>query len=721
LVYTTRRYFVRENVYPHIKILVSFVIVVSTIDAHQFGVHWPQAQQKLGMITKMLSLDVQVLGAVTCSWDINFYTYLLVTTLPVVVGWILYQICLCLFWHSDMGRRMYSDKFALAKELWYEFISHAWIVVHPVVTRHLVSFFGCNGVQYHDGRKYFLYVDQRIECYTVEWYRYRGYVIFGLVCYSVMYFVLIAMAISTNYSMMVSDGPIKRKEVAKWMTRQKGALLRCLRRELPAHAIEVECPCVKKYTLEYKRASFVTYGWELLEIIRKASLTTVGFWWSTHQTAGAVATALVISVVALVLHALYYPWKNKSCNRLQLVCLSVTTLIYFMGILIQTQNLTGPDKEGIGVLACVCASTISALALYIVVMEYQSLRKWEASLSKLAHEDRQGPSIEKSLQEFVIDPEDIVLGSILGRGAEGAVHSGEWKGAEVAVKVTTVTAGWLTEGTLEELIADAQSEAKMLAPLRHPNVIVFFGVAVKSTSTAIDIMTVLERCQSSAEAWVLHTDVDISMRQKIGFIHGVAKGMAYLHARMVIHRDLKLANILLNDAFHPKIGDFGLSKKETTMDVAEKTGNVGTPVYMDPHMITEELTAVYTGLKADIYSFGIIIWAVYSRAKPYAKLVKLRRLNMWTLMDAITNDGMRPNAGEDDEAVQVQMPYGVQKLMQRCWHDDPDRRPDAFEEIVDYLGDELKEGSFGGKEELTPTANPMVAALGEGERSAALL
>jgi serine/threonine protein kinase len=113
--------------------------------------------------------------------------------------------------------------------------------------------------------------------------------------------------------------------------------------------------------------------------------------------------------------------------------------------------------------------------------------------------------------------------------------------------------------------------------------------------------------------------------------------------------------------------------------MAEQTTNVGTPVYMAPELMTDDAhIGKYDGSQVDVYSFGILMWAVLTRSKPYETSVASEHLNVWALRDLIIG-GCRPDRQEDGELDVV--PGSVVKLMVQCWEETPSKRPSGFDEI----------------------------------------
>ena len=85
----------------------------------------------------------------------------------------------------------------------------------------------------------------------------------------------------------------------------------------------------------------------------------------------------------------------------------------------------------------------------------------------------------------------------------------------------------------------------------------------------------------------------------------VIRGMHYLHSfePMIVHRDLKSPNLLVDKSFVVKVCDFGLSRMKRNTYLSSKT-NAGTPEWMAPEVLRND----DSDEKADIYSFGVILW-----------------------------------------------------------------------------------------------------------------
>jgi serine/threonine protein kinase len=106
----------------------------------------------------------------------------------------------------------------------------------------------------------------------------------------------------------------------------------------------------------------------------------------------------------------------------------------------------------------------------------------------------------------------------------------------------------------------------------------------------------------------------------------------------------------------------------------EMTSNLGTTAWCAPELLTTSSKARYS-VKVDVYSFGMVLWELWERKRPYEELA-----SRFDIMDAIRS-GTRPT-------ISSSCPPALMSLIQRCWQGDPSRRP-MFQYIVRYLKDEL--------------------------------
>ena len=145
-------------------------------------------------------------------------------------------------------------------------------------------------------------------------------------------------------------------------------------------------------------------------------------------------------------------------------------------------------------------------------------------------------------------------------------------------------------------------------------------------------------------------------------LQDIARGARFLHAAdpKIIHGDLKAANVLVDGRFRAKIADFGLSGKKKCL------GASGTPYWMAPELLRRESG---NSAESDVYSFGIILYELYSRQDPYEGENPTRVLN--EIVDKKINK--RPPVPEV-------CPTRIAEIMKECVDANPEKRP-TFEEI----------------------------------------
>ncbi|XP_075673784.1 putative serine/threonine-protein kinase PBL7 [Castanea sativa] len=191
--------------------------------------------------------------------------------------------------------------------------------------------------------------------------------------------------------------------------------------------------------------------------------------------------------------------------------------------------------------------------------------------------------------------------SFIGEGGFGIVYKGKLGRTGQVVAVKKLNHSGL-QGDPEFLV-----EVLMLTLLRHPNLVTLFGYCAEGNQRLL----VYEYMSLGSLEDHLHDlppdkePLDWNTRMMIAA--GAAKGLEFLHHQAeppVIFRDLKSANILLGEGFHPKLSDFGLAKFGPSGDKSHVSTRVmGTQGYCAPEYATSgKLTS-----KSDIYSFGVVL------------------------------------------------------------------------------------------------------------------
>ncbi|RYR18619.1 hypothetical protein Ahy_B03g063240 isoform B [Arachis hypogaea] len=192
----------------------------------------------------------------------------------------------------------------------------------------------------------------------------------------------------------------------------------------------------------------------------------------------------------------------------------------------------------------------------------------------------------------------------IGRGGFGIVYKGTLKdGRQVAVK--TLSAG-SRQGVREFL-----TEIKTISNVKHPNLVELVGCCVQGPNRILVYEYVENNSLDRALLGTRSINIRLDWRKRSIICMGTARGLAFLHEELVphiVHRDIKASNILLDTDFNPKIGDFGLAKLFPDDITHISTRIAGTTGYLAPeYAIGGQLT-----LKADVYSFGVLILEIVS-------------------------------------------------------------------------------------------------------------
>ncbi|KAI3474441.1 hypothetical protein Pfo_029302 [Paulownia fortunei] len=192
----------------------------------------------------------------------------------------------------------------------------------------------------------------------------------------------------------------------------------------------------------------------------------------------------------------------------------------------------------------------------------------------------------------------------IGRGGFGIVYKGVLRdGTQVAVKSLSAES---KQGTDEFL-----TEINMISNIQHPNLVQLIGCCIEGNNRIL-VYEYLEN-NSLASALLVSNGkrVELDWSKRAAICMGTASGLAFLHEDAeprIVHRDIKASNVLLDENFLPKIGDFGLAKLFPDNVTHVSTRVAGTVGYLAPeYALLGQLTK-----KADVYSFGVLLLEMIS-------------------------------------------------------------------------------------------------------------
>jgi serine/threonine protein kinase len=303
-----------------------------------------------------------------------------------------------------------------------------------------------------------------------------------------------------------------------------------------------------------------------------------------------------------------------------------------------------------------------------------STKSWNKNMTSM--QSHRSIISKDSVQEddFFIDPQMVVVKEQIAGGAGGTVFLGEYQGNKCAVKI-------LHRKELETSTVHVQREATILARLRHPNLISFWGFSI---DTDMRCLLVMEYCPRNLQE-VLgehQTGLPDDLVQK--YAVDIQKALEFLHRHFVLHRDLKPSNLLIDKDGLIKLCDFGLARHmQSNAPTFQMTRAVGTPFYMAPEVFNHvgvpsatptgssaslldhprEKSPLVYGSAADVFSFGIVCWQMWGGKQPYSDT---SFTSLFAFFDGVLK-GHRPSLEG--------YPPMFAEMIGRCWKTDPTERP----------------------------------------------
>jgi mitogen-activated protein kinase kinase kinase len=297
-------------------------------------------------------------------------------------------------------------------------------------------------------------------------------------------------------------------------------------------------------------------------------------------------------------------------------------------------------------------------------------------LSMIIAEDDEDedPALTNFLNGNQFEKNNWMKGDLIGEGSFGSVYlalhaiTGELLAVK-QVELPNVTKGTESDKKKTSMITALKQEIDLLQGLRHPNIVQYLGTS--SDENYLNIF--LEYVPGGSIAGMLKQYSFFNETLVRNFVRQIMKGLAYLHGRDIIHRDIKGANVLVDNKGGIKISDFGISKRADVASASQLPGSglnrpslQGSVFWMAPEVVRQ---SAHTK-KADIWSLGCLIVEMFTGARPFPDKSQLQALF------AIGSNQAKPTIpeGVSDEA---------KHFLNKTFEIDHERRPSAEQLLKD--------------------------------------
>ena len=191
----------------------------------------------------------------------------------------------------------------------------------------------------------------------------------------------------------------------------------------------------------------------------------------------------------------------------------------------------------------------------------------------------------------------------LGEGSMGTVYEARRGEQRAALKVIK------PESASDDSLPRFRREAKLLSQVRNQCVVGCLGTGERDGLTWI----LLEFMEGGTLEELLHEQGRFTIPQAVTAARATLQGLAAVHEKGIVHRDVKPANLLLDAGGRLKVGDLGLARKGEASSLTATGTILGTPYYMAPEQCRgEELDG-----RTDLYAVGVLLWHLITGQPPY--------------------------------------------------------------------------------------------------------
>nr|XP_036882261.1 serine/threonine-protein kinase 33 [Manis javanica] len=265
-----------------------------------------------------------------------------------------------------------------------------------------------------------------------------------------------------------------------------------------------------------------------------------------------------------------------------------------------------------------------------------------------------------------------VFGRILGQGSFGMVIEATNKETETKWAIKKVNKDKAGSSAVKLL----EREVNILKSVKHEHIIHLEQVF----ETPKKMYLVMELCEDGELKEILDRKEHFSENETRWIIQSLASAIAYLHNKDIVHRDLKLENIMVKSSFidannemnlNIKVTDFGLAVKKQGRSEAMMQTTCGTPIYMAPEVIN----AHYYSQQCDIWSIGVIMYILKTSEHPnfllFAAKSVLKQLLKVDPAHRITAKELLDNQWLTGNTLSLARPTNVLEMMKE-WKNNPE-------------------------------------------------
>jgi len=219
-------------------------------------------------------------------------------------------------------------------------------------------------------------------------------------------------------------------------------------------------------------------------------------------------------------------------------------------------------------------------------------------------------------------------------------------------------------------VEDLVHETILLSSLQHPNIIKIHGRAELGEGYFILLDKLTDTLDDRIAEWrkkFPQSSRNPPMKQQVDVAKTLADTVAFLHDHMIVFHDLKPPNVGFNEMGELKLFDFGFANQITDDEPLED--RAGTVRYMAPEVALDK----GHGLPADVYSYTILMWEIFTLKKPFAKIKKTDEFKK-----VVFENGERPKLGKN-------WSLEMKEELESGWSENPNERP-RMDEFATLLG-----------------------------------